>query len=92
MIRAHPPPPFELGSGESNSAIWRATLTDAPETSMRAPTGRAAKRGEACPRSVEDAVGVGESTRVHRGERGWRGGGGDVAVVGVRTVEDGGRA
>ena len=61
---------------------------DAPETSMRAPTGSAAKRGEACPRSIDEAVGVGESTRVHRGERGCRGAGAALGV-GVRTDEDG---
>lgn len=58
---------------------------DAPETSMRAPTGSAAKRREACPRSVDEAVGVGESTRVQRDERGCRGGSG----AGVRTAADG---
>lgn len=53
---------------------------------MRAPMGSVAKRGEACPRSVDDAVGVGESTRVQRGVVGWTGAG---AGVGIRTVEDG---
>ena len=70
--------------------MCRATLMDAPETSMRVPTGSAAKRGEACPRSIDVAVGVGESTRVHRGESGCRGGrGSEAGVPGVRTAEDG---
>ena len=84
-MRAHPPLP-EPDGAESNSAICRATLMPAPETSMRAPMGSVAKRGEACPRSVDDAVGVGESTRVQRGVVGWTGAG---VGVGIRTVEDG---
>lgn len=62
--------------------MCRAALMDAGETSMRAPTGSAAKRGEARPRRVDEAVGAGESTRVHRGEMG-------AAVLGERTAEDG---
>lgn len=83
MTSAHPPPAWDsLSRGASSSAICRAALMDAPETSIRAPTGSAAKRGEACPRSVDDAVGVGESTRVHCGERICRG-------VGAGTAADG---
>lgn len=40
---------------------------DALDTSRRVPTGSEKNRGDASPRRVDDAVGVGERTRVQRG-------------------------
>jgi len=39
---------------------------DALDTSIRVPTGSEKNRGDASPRRVDDAVGVGERTRVQR--------------------------
>jgi hypothetical protein len=55
--------------------IFRAWFMDALDTSIRVPTGNEENLGDASPRRVADAVGVGERTRVQREDVGRNGGG-----------------
>lgn len=79
VVSSAPPPPI-------SSEIDREVLTPAPDTSMREPTGSFENLGDAFPRRVAVAVGVGDRTGVQREDAAWSFGGvseGDAVRTGV---------